>query len=434
MDKNIKSIINKGLCTGCGTCAGVCANSAILMGISKKGLYIPKINDKDCINCGLCANICPGEYVNFKDLNKFIFNDIPEKFEIGNVLNAYVGYSKENKIRILGQSGGIISSLLIFAIENKIIDGAVVTRLNSKNHLLPETYIATSKDEIVDASKSKYCPVPSNLSINEIRKFKGKLAFVGLPCQIHGLRKLEKIDNNVRQKIFIYLGLFCERTLSFHFQNHILSMINVKKEDVDKFFYRDKDWKGWPGDILIKLKNGDIKHLSNKFRKNLKYFYTPWRCNLCIDKLNQLSDISFGDAWMPEFKNIKEGMSMILTRNLKGEKFLIQAKNKGLIELNKIKEENLLNSQKPIEKMLLFSPYSQISKFFGMGIPNFEGADAKKLSSKSMKRLKLLATYDYFIYRFIDNYFLRISLCFLPFFIYKNLVTLRRRFLINSLN
>ncbi len=433
-NNNVTSIVNEGLCVSCGTCAGVCTNSAISMIIDNKGIYIPKINEKDCIDCGLCSKICPGKNVNFKELNAFIFNDSPEYFEVGHILNTYVGYAKDNNVRGLSQSGGIISSILIYALNNNIIDGAIVTRFNEKNHLLPETFIAKSKDEIITASKSKYCPVPTNAILNEIQMFKGRLAFVGLPCQIHGLRKLERINNNIRKKIVIHLGLFCEGSLSFHFQNHIFSILNVKKEDIEMFSYRDKKWRGWPGDLLIKLKNGDIKQLSKEFRINLKLFYTPWRCNLCIDKLNQLSDISFGDAWLPEFMNDKQGISMILTRTIKGENLLEQAKEKDVVDLYKIEKDKAISSQKPFKKILLYSPYAQISKFFGLGVPNYRGVFSKKMLVKSNYKYKLMAMCDFFILRLYNSGLLRNIFYLFPFFIYKILTNIRKKFLQISLS
>jgi len=179
-------------CTGCGTCIAMCPNSAIRMTL-KKGRYIPHINNELCNQCGICHEVCPGHSVDFKELNFAIFGKEPKDILIGNYERCYIGHSTDTSIRYNSSSGGLVTALLVFAIEERIIDGALVTKMNDKNPLEPKVFIARSKEEIISASKSKYCPVPANITLKEILKEDGKFAVVGLPCHIHGIRKAELI-------------------------------------------------------------------------------------------------------------------------------------------------------------------------------------------------------------------------------------------------
>jgi ferredoxin len=43
--KNILSVVRSKLCTGCGTCLGVCPTSAITM--EKNDIYVPKIQNAE---------------------------------------------------------------------------------------------------------------------------------------------------------------------------------------------------------------------------------------------------------------------------------------------------------------------------------------------------------------------------------------------------
>ena len=45
-------------CIGCGTCAGICPNEAIVEGDDK---YV--IDADKCIDCGACAGECPVEAI-----------------------------------------------------------------------------------------------------------------------------------------------------------------------------------------------------------------------------------------------------------------------------------------------------------------------------------------------------------------------------------
>ena len=150
----------------------------------------------------------------------------------------------------------LVTSLLIYALEKGIIDGALVTRMQKDNPFEPEPFIAMNKEEIIEASKSKYCPVPLNKLIKEILGTENlKIAVVGLPCHIHGIRKAEMLNKSLKSKIVLHLGIFCSHTIHFGRQIPILNKLDIAKCDVLKIDYRGN---GWPGNMIIELKNGNI--------------------------------------------------------------------------------------------------------------------------------------------------------------------------------
>jgi len=168
-NKTISSVAKDGLCTGCGTCVALCPNDAIEMVINeKKGVYVPELDEGKCNNCGICFKVCPGHEVDFKGLNLEIFGKEPEDILIGNYLNCYVGHATDYDIRYNSASGGLVTALLIFALEEGLIDGALVTRMKKDKPLEPEPFIARTREEIIEARGSKYCPVPANVALREI--------------------------------------------------------------------------------------------------------------------------------------------------------------------------------------------------------------------------------------------------------------------------
>ncbi len=397
--KNIKNIHNNWLCTGCGTCAGICPTSAIKMIIDHKGVYAPYVDESLCIDCGLCLKVCPGHLVDFMNINSYVFSKLPTHPEIGNFKNTYVAYSTNDNIRKAGQSGGVVSALLIYALENDIIDGAVVTKMSLDNPLRPETFIARSKEDVLDASGSKYCPVPANEILSELVKLDGRFAFVGIPCQIHGLRKVEQLFPNLREKIILHIGIFCDRTLNFHFQDYILRSIGRGKRGLIDFIYRSKEWRGWPGDIKIKFKDGEERNISRHYRINAKIFFTPWRCNLCFDKLNELADLSIGDAWLPEYASCDKGISMIITRTKIADDFIKKLNAKGVLKLIQITPDKVIMAQKPQLKKILLNNYFRIQRASGKNLPKYSVSFIANLGVVS-RILTLLVTFiDYLIYR-----------------------------------
>ena len=373
-DKTISTVVKHDLCTGCGTCIALCPEKAIKLRINeKKGFYVPKINEEKCNNCGICYEVCPGHEVDFKELNLEIFGKEPEDILIGNYLNCYVGHSTDYDIRYNSASGGLVTQLLIFALEEGIIDGALVTRMKKDNPLEPGPFIARTKEEIIEASKSKYCPVPANIALKEILESKEgeKFAVVGLPCHIHGIRKAEQINKKLKEKIVLHIGIVCNHTPTFLATEFILKKMKIKKDDVTKLDYRGE---GWPGGMKITTKEGNkifVPYFSSGYWGIVfNSFFFPTRCTLCSDKICELSDVSFADAWMPELmKNDNVGTSLTISRNKIFEEFLNKAALKGKIELKKVSEKVALQSQGLYAVKKQLKARVRILRIFGKKIP-----------------------------------------------------------------
>lgn len=371
-DETIAQVVKNGLCTGCGTCIALCPEEAIKLTIDeKKGIYVPELNEEKCNNCGICYEICPGHEVDFKQLNLEIFGKEPEDVLIGNYLNGYIGHSTDYDIRYNSASGGLITQLLIFALEEGIIDGALVTRMKKDNPLEPEVFIARTKEEIISASKSKYCPVPSNIALKEILEEDGKFAVVGLPCHIHGIRKAERTNKELKEKIVLHLGILCNHTANFLGTEFLLQKFGVRKEDVKKLDYRGE---GWPGGMTIKLKNGSKKFIPefDYWGSVFESYFIPTRCTLCSDETCELADISFGDIFSPELlAEDKIGTSAIISRNEIGDQILQNAKSKKKIALKEVSSDKVIQSQERV----LYSKKRKINarifffRLFGKKVP-----------------------------------------------------------------
>lgn len=346
-DKSIECVVKNQLCTGCGTCFSLCPNSAIRIDKNEtKGIFTAKIDYERCSQCGKCYQVCPGHSVDFKHLNQVVFDKEPNDLLIGNYINCYIGCAMEYNIRYNSASGGLVTALLIFALEEGLIDGAVVTRMKKDSPLDPEPFIARTVDEIIEASKSKYCPVPANIALKEMLNSKEgeRLAVIGLPCHIHGVRKAEQINKKLRENMVLHIGLFCSHAPSFLGTDYLLKRMRIKKQDIIKLDYRGK---GWPGYLSIYEKDKQLQ-LQDYWGFLGSDFFTPRRCLMCCDNLSELADISFGDAWLPEFSYDKIGRSIIISRTNNGERLLQRAISTNILELDQVTAKEVKCSQPDI--------------------------------------------------------------------------------------
>jgi coenzyme F420 hydrogenase subunit beta len=349
--KTISKISKNDLCTNCGTCVALCPKNLIKLKINhKKGLYVPQINTKDCNNCEICYKSCPGNPINYNEYNLEISGKKPINPIIGNYSKCYIGHSRNHSIRYNSSSGGLITQVLIHALEEGIIDGALVTRMKKNEPLEPEPFIAQTKEEIIEASKSKYCPVPVNIALKEIINSKNKkFAVVGLPCHLQGIIKAKRINKKLDKKICLLLGIFCSHVDSFKGTQFLLEKSGLNMQNVDQIDYRGN---GWPGSIKINSKENSITinnltPLSNIFHPSR--FFINKRCLYCSDFSAEFADISFGDAWLNNIiKKDKLGCSLIISRSNKAETLLNDAFHKEKIYLSQINSDKVIDSQKEV--------------------------------------------------------------------------------------
>ena len=370
-DNTIAQVVKDELCTGCGTCIALCPEEAIKLTIDeRKGIYIPELDEKRCDGCGICYKVCPGHEVDFKQLDLEIFGKEPEDIFIGNYLNCYVGHSTDYDIRYNSASGGLVTPLLIFALEEGIIDGALVTRMKKDKPLEPEPFIARTKEEIIEASKSKYCPVPANIALKEILESKDneRFAVVGVPCHIQGIRKAEMINKKLKQKIVLHLGLWCSTTCNFLGTEFVLKRLGVSKEEVRELDYRGE---GWPGGLSVQLKNGEKKFISlgGYWDTNFSSF-RPSRCRLCSDAIAEFADICFGDyRGRDAYSKEKIGNSGIISRTRAGEDVLQRMVSKQKVEVWRVSSSDVATLQSYFHSKKNVKAVFNLFRLLGKKIP-----------------------------------------------------------------
>jgi coenzyme F420 hydrogenase subunit beta len=383
----VEEIVKYDLCTGCGTCAGICPQNALEMRLFlKKGIFIPEVTSEKCNDCGLCLKVCPGKELDLIKLRQQFFETSlsgQDDIIYGRLLDCFVGDTNDVRIRECSSSGGLVTSLLVMALEEKIIDGALVTRMSSVNPCCPESFIARTSTEVLAAANSKYCPVPLNTALREIIRNEGRYAVVGLPCHLHGIRKAEEQHKELRKRIVLHFGIFCSHTVNYKGTKFLLEKLGVAEEQVTSMSYRTR---GWPGGFQVTLRSGEERFipLGNYWAPLFgRFFFTPWRCTLCPDGLAELADISFGDAWLPEFARERQGKSIIMVRSQEGKELVDLALRKGRVELVEVESNKVFESQRDqiLFKKKSLAARKKLAQISGKKVPDYGETSFLKTNS-----------------------------------------------------
>lgn len=366
--ENVIFTITNHLCTGCGICEDVCPKHCITM-IRTKGEHRPNVDLSVCLGdkCGRCLKVCPGVGVNLNDMAKQMFIDpqIKEDKYIGRYVGVHTGYSLDKEIRYHSASGGMVSQFLIYLLDKKIINGAVVTGYGD-DHITPKTYIARTAEEIINARSSKYCPVALNKVGNEIVASEGKFVIVGLPCHIQAFRKRAVVDRKLRERVIGYFSIYCSSGRTFHAQDYLFRFYGVMKSDIKYFAFRDEgclgkltiQYKSEGGEFPLLRTNNlcmkcreseSLKKISIPFTSYygpiLRSFFKPYRCLTCIDHYGELADVCFGDIHISPYNRDEVGVSSWITRNEYWEKQFQMAAKENYIKMETVQAEVLNKSQ-----------------------------------------------------------------------------------------
>lgn len=328
----ISHITDNALCTACGACIGICPSHAIEILTNTAGFLAANINDELCINCGKCAKVCPS---NPEIKPSIDTNDIFH----GPCLAGYVGYACDNIIRQKSQSGGIVTALLCYLLEQNEIEGAIVNNINAQTRR-PQAIFASSKYELINTCGSYYAQ--SSVAKTILEHSDKKTAAVVLGCQAECLQLIRENCPNVNLPKYI-IGLICAGQFSGDMIDDLILQCGCEANHLSEFRFRDKG-HGWPGDVHITTSTKDY-WLPKESRYRLKQVYELHRCIVCYDQMNIFSDIVCGDPWGISNKQQPEGHTVVIARTEIGKKLLQNAARDGAIMLEELSIEDIFNGQ-----------------------------------------------------------------------------------------
>ena len=319
--KNLEEeVINKGICTLCGACEGACPTNAISISAEKPTLV------GRCTECGICYNVCPARPIDYDEMNKIIFGD---NTNVDPMMGYYLDIkslrTSDEEIARRGQDGGVVSTILIYALEKGYIDGALVAGLRENMLWFPEPMIARTPEEVLKAAGTKYTPSPNLKLLRKAVKMEklSKIAVVGTPCIIKGIRRVEtKPVNWAKKAVALRIGLFCMESFWYDDLMKKLSSVvpveNIAKMNIKgKFIVQDFEGR----EYYFKL-----SELSEGIRGS---------CIVCEDFASELADISVGGI------GSKNGYSTVVMRTKKGLDLINEMIDAGYLVESPIADEIL---------------------------------------------------------------------------------------------
>jgi coenzyme F420 hydrogenase subunit beta len=290
-----KEVVTSGLCTGCAACIVVCPHD-VLNYNDGDGVYRPwKVEadggPTDCTHgvkgCTMCTRACPRFGSWESEIDTFMFGRERTEDEVAGVVgDILLVRAADPDVRDNGQDGGLVSAILIWALEHDIIDAALVSAVEGDGtswKAVPA--VARTRDEVLATAGSRYTYSANTLAYAEaVEGGAEKIALVGMSCQasvpaVMSARKAGK----VARRLSLSIGLLCSKT----FDDAIFEDLFEAKYGLTRASIKKINIKGV---FQIWTRDGEYHEVSLKEG----HAWTREGCKACPDFAAEHADISTG--------------------------------------------------------------------------------------------------------------------------------------------
>jgi coenzyme F420 hydrogenase subunit beta len=318
-------VVETSLCTGCAACVMACPRDVLEYDHSVT--YHPYNVElstafDDCVHgqrgCDICTRACPRFRAWEPECDEALFGRVRQPDEVSGISRGvWLVRAADREVLDDGQDGGLVSALLIWGLEHDRIEGALTSRLSSTRLWDCEPFLATTRQEVLQAAGSRYTYAANPLAMRqaEERGLK-RLALVGMSCQasINGTLNARRLNKYAR-RILLTIGLLCSKSFEYEGMRRVLTEdYGIPLDDVAKVNIKGRFqvWRRSTGE-LVEI---PLKHMQEVTRAG---------CRLCPDFAAEHADISVGGLGQ------RDGWTLTVVRTQRGEEWLEEARRDGVV-------------------------------------------------------------------------------------------------------
>lgn len=266
---------------------------------------------------------------------------------VGSYRKAYLTHAADERIRIKAASGGTVSAMLLYGIESGQIDGAVVCKAVVENGKVRARFsIATTAEQVLAARGSKYVETAFLSEVLPlIRSFEGRLAVVGLPCDISALKRRCMKEPDIAQKVVLMFALICGHNSRAELIDEITSKLTREAGKIlSDYRFRVGHWRGR---LEAEFADGTVITKPTKYFNDYQnlFFFCERKCMACHDHYGYESDVTAGDVWLFRLKSDPIKRTGIIVRTERGEKACDRAIASGVVQMLELNVQDIMDGQ-----------------------------------------------------------------------------------------
>jgi coenzyme F420 hydrogenase subunit beta len=288
-------VVTSGLCTGCAGCVIACPHDVLGYrddaGVYKPFHLEPGYAPDNCSHgergCTSCTRACPRFRAWEPEIDEFMFGRARTADEVAGISKDIVlARATDPVLAEVGQDGGLVSAILVYALEHDVIDAALVSYLEGDGTTWKAVPgVARTRDDVIASAGSRYTYSANPLAYTEaVEGGAERIALVGMSCQssMPPVMKQRKAGK-VARRLSLNIGLLCSKTFDDAiFEELLLARYALARADIAKMNIK--------GRLQIWMRNGDYHEVPLKECHE----FTREGCKLCPDFAAEHSDIATG--------------------------------------------------------------------------------------------------------------------------------------------
>lgn len=327
----LEQVIRPGLCVGCGACVVDAPPQVSEMVVGSSG-PVPTFRDAFPLD-EIIWDACPGKGIDYPELYRLHYGRLPDDWRIGLVEHLWIGHAADAAIRRAGASGGVTTAILLYLLETKRIDAAIVARQGIPTAEQASHVIARTPAQIIASAQSVYVPVSMLDAMNHFVPGE-RYAMTCVPEQSAALRMLQHRGHPRARQVEYVLGPYTGTALDPRAIRALLRMHAVPDEDA----VISLQWRAgeWPGHLEVRTASGCVVQSKKVYYNFLIPFYVTQASLQSMDFANEFTDLSVGDAWSPQFEGLGQGFSVVAARSTMMAAIVQEMQDRGLLTLDSV--------------------------------------------------------------------------------------------------
>jgi coenzyme F420 hydrogenase subunit beta len=288
-------VVTSGLCTGCAGCVVACPHDVLGYDHSE-GKYKPfhledELGPGDCGHghkgCTSCTRACPRFRAWEPEIDTHLFGRTRDPGAMEGIYKDIIlARASDQLVHEVGQDGGLVSAILIWALDKGYIDSALVSYLEGDGSTWKAVPgVARTREEVLAAAGSRYTYSANTMAYADaVAGGAEKIGLVGMSCQssVPPVMSARKAGKPAR-RFALNIGLLCSKTFDDAiFEELLEAKYGLKRADIKKVNIK--------GVFQIWTHDGGYHEVPLKEC----HAWTREGCKMCPDFAAEHADISTG--------------------------------------------------------------------------------------------------------------------------------------------